>query len=301
MPEEKGVDLKKKYGPLTGRGWLLTGVGVAGVYFIYTKIKGGSASGASRASTALTGGTTIPAGNSVTNPTAANTFQGWVDQGLSYLTGTGLNPTDAYNAIQNWINGVCLTPAQYSGLGSYLSSAGTPPGYSSSLPPLTVCSGSAGGSVTTTSSGGGSSSSGSAPGNGVSPATSSAPGAPPGLPSPLASAMLANGEHIVSQAWDPVYQDWIYLTNKGGIYNLNATGGQGSGFLGSIFSLPNNHANWFTSSGQQVRQAASLTVNPDGSYTITDTAGETYNFTPSVAQSLGITVPTPAAPNAPAA
>ena len=111
--------------------------------------------------------------------------------------------------------------------------------------------------------------------------------------------MLANGEHIVSQAWDPVYQDWVYLTNKGGIYNLSATGGQGNGFLGSILSLPNNHANWFTSSGQQIRQAASLTVNPDGSYTITDTAGETYNFTPSVAKSLGITVPTATA--APAA
>ena len=213
---------------------------------------------------------------------------------LTALTGSGLSPTDAYNAIQNWINGVCLTTTQYSALGSYINSAGTPPGYSSSLPPLTVCgnSGSTSGTGSTSSAGSGS---------GNTTTSSGPPGAPPGLPSSLASAMLSNGEHIVGQAWDPVYQDWVYLTNKGGIYNLNATGGQGNGFMGSIFNLPNNHANWFNAAGQQIRQAERITVNPDGSYTITDTNGETYNFTPGVAASLGIPVPTKPAPTAPAA
>ena len=293
MPEDKKLELSKKYGPLTGKGWLLTGAGLFGVYYIYRRIHGASGSSAG-SSTALTGGTTIPTGNSVTNPSPASTFQQSVDQGLSALTGSGLSPTDAYNAIQNWINGVCLTTTQYSALGSYINSAGTPPGYSSSLPPLTVCgnSGSTSGTGSTSSAGSGS---------GNTTTSSGPPGAPPGLPSSLASAMLSNGEHIVGQAWDPVYQDWVYLTNKGGIYNLNATGGQGNGFMGSIFNLPNNHANWFNAAGQQIRQAERITVNPDGSYTITDTNGETYNFTPGVAASLGIPVPTKPAPTAPAA
>lgn len=296
--DTKGIDLGRKYGPLSGKAWLLAGVGVAAVYYIYKKIKGGSAvSVASQpGSTVLSGGGTIPTGNSVTSGAGYSTFQDWVNAAISALTQGGLSPTDAYNAVQNWINGVCLTPSQYSGLGGFLSSAGTPPGYSSSLPPLTVCGGSAGGGTTTTSGSGGSSAgsggSSSAPGSGISPSSSSPPGAPPGLPSSIASAMIANGEHIVSTAWDPVYQDWVYLTNKGGIYNLSATGGQGNGFLGSIFNYSGNHANWYNSKGTQIRFPAKLIINPDGSYTIVDTAGETYNFTTSTASSFGLPIPT---------
>lgn len=47
MAKETGTSLAKKYGPLTGKGWALTGLGVGAVYYIYKRIKGGSSSSGS--------------------------------------------------------------------------------------------------------------------------------------------------------------------------------------------------------------------------------------------------------------
>lgn len=110
--------------------------------------------------------------------------------------------------------------------------------------------------------------------------TSNTPASIPNLPPSLINKMQANGEHIVSVKWNPVYKAWDFLTNKGGIYNISPAGGQGQGFFGSIFSMPDNHANWYSSNGQQIRTAKTLKILPNGGYEIVDTSGEGYTFTP---------------------
>ncbi len=153
--DKKLSSLKKKYGPLSGTGWVAVGIGTAAVYYIYKKIKGSSASSAALPSQVLSGGSTIPSTGSTTSSPGFASFSDWSTAAISYLTGSsGLSPTDAYNAVQNWINGVCLDPAQYSGLGGFIATQGVPPGYGSSTPPLTMCPTSSSSSTSTGSSGG---------------------------------------------------------------------------------------------------------------------------------------------------
>lgn len=100
-------------------------------------------------------------------------------------------------------------------------------------------------------------------GGGSAPPPPAPPAVAPALPSWLQSAMTSNGEYIVSTAFDNATGTWLYLTQKGGVY--------GGGY-GSIFSLkPGTFAG---------RTAQSITALPNGGYTVTDTAGETYTFSP---------------------
>lgn len=99
----------------------------------------------------------------------------------------------------------------------------------------------------------------------------------PNVPSNLLSAIP--GQTVVSEQWDPAFKDWIVLTNKGGIFNIDGSGKPAPGYFGNPLADPNGD-NWRNSSGQFVRTAQQLTVRPSGGYTIEDTAGENYNYGP---------------------
>ena len=120
MPGEnsKTSIMKKKVGPLTGTGWLIAGISVGVVYYVYSRIKG--AGSASTGANVLAGGSGNPPANSVTSPASAtptfSTMGQWVDAAINDMTGNGLDPQDAFNAVQNWINGVCVSASQYQAL-----------------------------------------------------------------------------------------------------------------------------------------------------------------------------------------
>lgn len=252
--------LDKKHGPFTTKVWVIAGAGTFAAWILYRRLRGGSSSSAP--SSALLGGSTIPGPSNPPPASAPQTYAQWLMAAAQAITNGpgGLSFADAYNAITDWVNGSCIPATAVSGVSEALNSVGLPPGFGGSLPPITACPSSGGSSTPTT---GGSS-------------NTAPPGAPPNLPAKIIAAMTTNGEHVVSTQWDPVYKDWVFLTNKGGIYNLSATGGQGAGFLGSIFTLA-DQAGW---NNGTTRQAAQLTIDPNGGYTITDTAGEQYTFQP---------------------
>ena len=188
------IDLKKKYGPLTGTGWLLTGGGVAAAWYIYSKIKAGSAASAAAPSSVLTGSNSIPGGNTVTSATpngaTYSTLSEWENAAIAAMTGSGVAATDAYNNLQAWMGGSCVDSASYSALGSVISSQGLPPGFGSTMPILTICP--------STTSVSGSSSSGS--GSGGTTSSGSSGSTTPSAPTPTASSNpVTNLVQAVSQ------------------------------------------------------------------------------------------------------
>jgi hypothetical protein len=188
----------------------------------------------------------------------------WEQAAISEMSGSSLSPADALNGLTDWINGQCVTAAQYAGIGSIIETIGLPPGFST-VPVLSVCAD----ATTPTPTAAAPAPAAAAPAPAA--ASTAAPGAPPNLPAQLIQAMTGNGESVVDNAWDPVTQEWIYLTNKGGIYALTPTGQAGGTFYGSAFNLGNAFAG---------RTAERLTINPDGGYTITDATGSNYTFGP---------------------
>lgn len=154
---------------------LLIGGAVGGAAFlVYRYIKGRSAG----ASTALTGGTTIPAGGTTTSTSATPaTLAAWQQQALQY----GTNPFDMLNAITNWLAGNCVDQSGYSGLTQAVQQLGLPPGLTT-FPVLTVCAngnpaGSSSGSGAGGTSGGGSGGSGASAGGGSTAPTPNLPAA----------------------------------------------------------------------------------------------------------------------------
>lgn len=131
----------KKIGPLTPVGWGAVAVGVFGVYWY---IKKRAAATSSTAASGTTGGTTIPAGTTGTS-TVYSTLADYEQALISALTGSGLGGADALNGVTNWLNGNCVSSAQYNGISAAISqgSIGLPPGFSS-IPTLSVCSSSPG-------------------------------------------------------------------------------------------------------------------------------------------------------------
>ena len=241
-------------------------IGLSGVG-IYVYLRRRASASAANAATGTTGGNTIPAGtvgspiSGTSTVTAPTTLAGWISDALSQVTNATYTPTQALNDVNSWLGGQCVSSAGYSALGGLVESLGVPPGYSTT-PPITVCASSPpvgvvvpqGATTTTTTT--------------TAPASTTAPGPPPGLSGALAQSAAADGG-IVSTVFQPVTGTWLYLTKNGGIYTQG-----GTGFFGSLYDLlPST----FTGTG---RQAASLVANPDGGYTVVDTAGETYTFGP---------------------
>lgn len=268
-----GKGLKKKLGPLPYWGWLLAG---AGGYLGYRYLRARSAASSALAASGTTGGTTIPQGAvQVGSPSSglAGTFSSatqWEQAMLTFLTGNGLSAPDALNGVNNWLNGNCVSQAVYTALsqGIVSSSVGLPPGYTS-LPTLSICP-AAQQSPT--------------PSNPAPAPTPSAPAVPlfQGLNATLSKQLANNGESIAATEWDSTLNEFVLLTNKGGIYNVNPQGApSGGAFYGSYLGLP---AALRATAPGQVRTFTQLVINPDGTYTAIDSAGEAYTFTSSTPQ-----------------
>ena len=262
----KGKGLTKKAGPLPVWGYGAVGVGAFLIYrLLKSRSKGGTASAAN---IPLSGGIGIPAGQSGVGPQTFASFGGWQQAAIAAMAGGILSPAEALNGLTAWINGQCVSANQYTGISSIITTVGLPPGFSS-VPTLSVCP-----APTAAAAPAAAAPAAAAP---AAPAAPVNPGPPPGLASNIIAAMTANGEHLVaSPTWDAAANEWLYLTQKGGVYNLAPGGGGGSAFYGSGLSSKLGGA--FNG-----RTAQSITANGNGGYTITDTTGSTYTFGPGYA------------------
>jgi hypothetical protein len=250
----------KTYFGLPLWGWAASLGGAVVVWILYKRHEANAAATAAEESTATTGGNTIPSGQPVTTTSPTySTLEQWESAMLSAMAGPGLSTPDALNGITDWLNGSCVEQNAYNGLSSALSTVGLPPGFST-LPSLSVCASTP------------------KPTPGPTKTTSQAPGAAPSLAPALKAAMTNNGESVVSTAWDATLHEWVYLTNKGGIYTQNANGGTtGTTFYGSYLGLP-------TADTKGVRNFVELIINPNGTYTAVANTGQTYTFTPTTPQ-----------------
>jgi hypothetical protein len=241
---------------------LTIGILVVGGGLVYYVIRERSKAAAATTS-GLSGGTTVPVAVTTTGGTTGpTTLAAWIQDALSQITSGTYTSSEALNDINSWLGGNCVSKAGYSAIGNLVASLGEPPGYST-LPVLSVCPTTPGTTTTKTTT------------TTPKPASSTdnAPGAPPNLPTALRAAMTGNGESIISTEWDPILREWIFATNKGGIYNLSPSGTAGPTFYGSYLGLPASVRN-------VARTFTKLTIDPNGDYTLTDSNGESYTFTP---------------------
>lgn len=150
MAEGETTATKKKYLGQTPLAWGLE-IGAAVVLFLlyrrYRSSSGSTTGGtASGPSTALLGGSTVPAAvtSTATTQSTPSSFSAWVDAALATLA--KLAPTSsfttasAYDAITSWQNGQCVSHAGFSYLSTLISKLGLPP--DGIAYPVTVCSGS---------------------------------------------------------------------------------------------------------------------------------------------------------------
>jgi hypothetical protein len=289
QPKQGGNVATKKLGPLPRWGWVAV---AGGVYLVYRYYESYKANQAASAASGTTGGTTIPAdvgtssGSGVTSSVANfASLEAWEQAAISALGQTpGYSSADALNDISSWLNGSCVSATGYSAIGSLISnpSIGLPPGFST-VPTLSVCSNTSTTSSTTiTSTTSGSTGATTPATTGTEATTTPAATTPsipslPNLPAALAAAMTNNGESVVDTAYDATTNTFLYLTNKGGVYALAPNGTTtGAVFYGSYQGLP-------AAGRESTAPFTHLTVNSDGSYTITNTLGQNYDFGPNQA------------------
>jgi hypothetical protein len=290
-PKGGGKGLKKRIGPLSAGAWLASLGGAAVVYILFRRYEAdkaaSAAAGGGTGAGVLTAGGTIPTSGSVGGGGGGapfSTYAEWLTAAIAAMSSNGLDAGQALDGITSWLGGQCVAQNVYNGIVSAISSTsiGLPPGYASNLPPLTVCNTPAPTPTPTPTPT-------PAPTPTPTPAPAPAPQAPAvpifqGLAPWLASAMGMNGESVASYAWDAPLGEFIVLTDKGGIYNVNPNGTPAGGhpFYGSYLGLP-----------AADRQGAArifnnLVVNSDGTYTITSTGGQSYTFNPSTAALEGV-------------
>jgi hypothetical protein len=146
-----GKGLSKKVGPLPVWGW-----GAAGVssLLIVRYLRARSSANASVAANGTTGDTLTPSEESAlaalegagTTSSATSSFPNfsstaqWFEAGLEFLTGNGVDAGDAYNGLNAYLNGNCVSQAAYTAISQMLASTsvGLPPGFSAP-PTLSVC------------------------------------------------------------------------------------------------------------------------------------------------------------------
>lgn len=142
-----GNPLTKKAGPLPVWGWVAV---AGGTYVVYRYIKARNAASAATAASGLTGGNLIPNDiglpSTTSAPSGAGTFSSigsWVQAATDFGATNGLNAGDAFNQIQAYLNGNCVSQAGYNFLSAAFanSSIGLPPAAfnSANLPSLSVC------------------------------------------------------------------------------------------------------------------------------------------------------------------
>jgi hypothetical protein len=261
--EPKGKGLKRKAGPLTVGGWLLAGGGAFALFLLYRRYEASkvtaSAAGGGTGPGILTAGGTIPT-TGVTSSTAPgapfSSYGAWLQAAIAQISsGSGLDAGQALDGITTWLGGGCVTEAAYQAITQVIASnsIGLPPGWGTSIPPLTVCASSTAVSPPP-----------SPPAAPPAPAPAPAPSTNQGasLSSSLISTMTTNGEHVIDTIYDPSTNTQLYLTNKGGVYTV------GNGFFGSVFSLGSAFV------GTPVK----ITLDNRGGYTIWNQYGQSYDF-----------------------
>lgn len=145
--------LTKKLGPQPRWAWAVEGF--ASLYLVawYRRRKAAASTGLSTVTaTPLTGGDTIPTdvGGSLTTGPTYSSLASWVAAAIGQITGPGYNASQAYNDLTAWMNGSCVSAAGYTAIGNFIDTNGLPPGYSTSLPTLSVCQSASTGTTTTT-------------------------------------------------------------------------------------------------------------------------------------------------------
>jgi hypothetical protein len=134
--------LTKKLGPQPRWVW---GAELVGAFVLYRYIKARRAASSGLTTitaTPLTGGSTIPTdvgGPTQTGPTFSSLAQ-WEQAALGSMPGVGYSPTQALNDLGAWLNGSCVSAAGYTAIGNAIATQGLPPGFSTALPTLSVCS-----------------------------------------------------------------------------------------------------------------------------------------------------------------
>lgn len=126
---------------------LYIGLGAAGLvgFYLYRRSQASSAAAAQGATSA---GNTIPIGGTTTSgstgSSALPTFSSvaaWEQAAIAAMTGSNYSATQAYNDLQAWMSGNCVSSQGFNSLSSVITSVGLPPGAGSGLGPLTVCPG----------------------------------------------------------------------------------------------------------------------------------------------------------------
>jgi hypothetical protein len=136
-------------------------LGVFALYKVYEDYKANN-SAATTTATPLdtTADPTGTGGTGGTDPNATTTASstplseaGWIESAVSALTSAGIDPTDAYNSILDWLNGEPISdPAAATALGTFLSSGGGLNSLPSGLNINPITTSTSGSSTPTTSS-----------------------------------------------------------------------------------------------------------------------------------------------------
>lgn len=122
---------------------------------------------------------------------------------------------------------------------------------------------------------------GNPPANGaVSPGNTGIPGIQPANQY-MVGQNVGPGESIVQGIWDPKLNEWLNLTNKGGVYTSG-----GSTLLGDSSYLGYAQQRYGSGTPSQQQELAlhgnfsqgHIAVLPSGGYRLTNSQGETYNF-----------------------
>ena len=160
-PSGGSSGLKKRIGPLSVGGWAASLGGALVLYILLrryeaSKAASSAAAGGGTGADVLTAGGTVPTSLSQTGTTGGapfSSYAGWLTAALAQMTSSsGLDAGTALNAINDWLNGQCVSQQGYTAITSAIASEsiGLPPGWGTNLPNLTVCTqgtGSAGGTT----------------------------------------------------------------------------------------------------------------------------------------------------------
>lgn len=139
----------KEKGKILGMSYLTVGLSAAGLlvaYYLYRRMQASNAASAAQQSTGLAGGNTVPSGQSQGSSSlpSFSSFSQWEQAALSAMTGPGYSASQALNDLVSWVSGQCVSKTGYTAIGNTIATQGLPPGFGTSLPPLTVCPSSTG-------------------------------------------------------------------------------------------------------------------------------------------------------------
>jgi hypothetical protein len=107
------------------------------MYVLYARYR---ADAAANATTATTGGTTIPSGTDESSGSSTNsptTLGAWEADALGMMTGPYYTSAQAFNDITQWLSGQPVSAQGFAAIGNAIDTLGLPPGIGS-LPPLTI-------------------------------------------------------------------------------------------------------------------------------------------------------------------